>query len=149
MTKMITNPSAAFGQTDAGSNHYQSVANFRAGGTIVAGDGVAVLWDVTARTLLAHAWDTDASGQTAHGGIGVALDGAVTGETVRVVTHGFALANIGADTPLLGEDIVGTTTAGVLAAQPPAAATIQSTVIATCLGAEDGTTDKVPVWIHQ
>lgn len=147
MTKQIQNPAQAFGQTDAESNFYQEIAEFKCRGTITAGDGVGLIWDETARTLLATAWDTNASGESASSGIGVALESGVAGDIIRVVKGGFALANIGSDTPAFGESIVGTTTAGVLAAVASDATTVAGTVIGFCLGDEDAATNKVPIWV--
>lgn len=147
MVKLLTNPSGAFGQTDATSNQFQVAATYRANGTIVAGDGVALIWDETARTLLATQWDTDAAGQSAYTGVGVALNSAVVGEAVNVCVFGFALANIGSDTPALGENIIGSTTAGELASVAAAETTVAGSILGFALGDEDGTTNLVPMWV--
>lgn len=144
MTKQITNPGQAFGQTDAESNNYQQVAEFVANAAVTAGDAVGTVWDETAQTLKVTPADSDTS---AYYGIGVALDTVSAGDIVRVVVFGFAFVNIGSDTPAAYENIVLGTTAGTAVAQAAAETTVAGSILGFCLGDEDGTSNQVPMWV--
>lgn len=144
MGKQIQNPSQAFGQTDISSNSYQEIAEFVANAACTAGDGVGTVWDETERTLKVTPADSDTS---AYYGIGVALDTVAAGEIVRVVVYGFALANIGSDTPAAYENIILGSTAGTLVSQAAAETTVAGSILGFALGDEDGSTNLVPMWV--
>lgn len=88
--------------TSANVGHRRTVETFHAGGTITAGD--VVMWDVSAGITEADADGLStviisalrALGQPL--ACGVALDDAVAGDLVRVVTAGWAFANCAANT---------------------------------------------------
>lgn len=89
-------------ESGAGAARVRTVETFRASGTITAGD--VVMWDVSAGITAADAdglATVKISALRALGqplACGVALDSAVSGNLVRVVTKGWAFANCAADT---------------------------------------------------
>lgn len=148
--KTITNPSGAFGQSDEESNMPQTVEYFQVSGSVdvADGDAVSALWDETNSTLKVEPWDTDASGQSAYSGFGVALDAGTAGDWIRVVTYGFAMVNIGSGNSATAyQSVLGSTTKGVVTSTSNAATVVVGSSIGKFLGNEDGTSDKAPMWV--
>lgn len=82
-TKVFTNPTNAYGQADStGYTQFQQVGEFEASAAITQGQIVKI--DDSATTV------SPATAATAVA-IGVALDGAAVGQTVRVCLKGFCL----------------------------------------------------------
>lgn len=149
--KMLTNPAAAFGQSDESSNNFQIVGSFPQSGSvaIAANDAVAFVYDETTGTLKVEPWDTDAAGQGARLGVGVALDAAAasSGDSVRVVLFGFAQVNIGSGTATENYIAVGSTTKGQVTEAAPDATTVVGTALGVFLADEDGTNNVAPIWV--
>lgn len=129
----------------------QTVEVFRANGTIVAGDLVS--WVVAvAGTPLSVKQALVADTQVIQPG--VALDSAVAGGQVRVVTAGFALVKVeAAVTPAFGDTAIkGATTAGatqISAVNPPDATTVAGTIVGIYLGAKLTALNICPIWIRR
>ncbi len=150
--KQLTNPNGAFGEaTFPGpeSNFPQRVIEVTVSGSVAvaAHDAVALLWDETARTLKCEPWDTDAAGQTATTGVGVALNAGAAGKSISVVIGGFALVNIGSGSANKGDLALGTTTKGVVLTTTPAATVLSGTALGVFIGDEDGTSNTAPLWV--
>lgn len=144
-SSVITNPDGAFGQTDSWANQFRIISEHVASTAITKGDLVALVWSETTRKLKAAAYDTDDHG--AYGGTGIAAESGAIGDVVQVVVFGFAMANIGSDTPAIYENLIGTSTAGVGAAVAAAETTVAGSILGYCLGDEDAALNLVPVWV--
>lgn len=152
MVKLITNPSAAYGQTavaDAEGNNFQIVAPFQVSGAVdvAAHDAVSALWDETARTLKVEPWDVGAGAMTAKTGFGVALDAGTADDFVRVVLFGFAMVNIGSGTATVGYAAKGTGTKGEVVEDAADGSDIAGEILGYFLGNEDGTLGVAPLWV--
>lgn len=144
--KTLTNPNGAFGQVNEDGQFCIALELAATTGTISAGQTVALVWDDTEKTMKAEAWDTDASGQNARGGRGVADEAITTTKVGRVVVFGFARVNVASGTAAEGSLATGSTTAGVATVTSPDATTVVGTVLGTFLGAKDGN-NRAPVWV--
>lgn len=151
MTKLITNPSGAFGNLDVDGNMFQVVNDYSVVGAVAVaiGDAISLVWDETGRTLKAEPWDTDGSGQSALAlAVGVSLDAGIAGDVIRCVMFGFARVNIGAGTATKYDLAIGSTTKGQVTSRAAGAAgTLLATYVGTFLGDEDAATNLAPVWV--
>lgn len=146
--KSITNPNNVFGQTNSDSNYPQTYDVFKNTGAaaISYGDTVATKYTVSGTLMECEAFDTDASGQNARIGVGVALESIAVNASGRIATGGFAQVNVGAATPAEGDVCIGTTTAGVAGTATPDATTVAGTVLGMYLAAKDAN-NRAPVWV--
>lgn len=149
----LTNPNDAFGSNVASrqeDQNFRIVTEFPQTGAvaIAANDAVALVWDGSAKTIKVEALDTDASGQSASIGVGVALDAAAasSGKSVRVVVFGYAKVNVASGTAAEGSLAIGSTTKGIAGVVAADATTVVGTAIGVYLGAKDAD-NKAPVWV--
>lgn len=143
----LTNPNGAFGQVDEGALPRIAFPFFATTGTIAAGSAVALVFDAATATIKAVALDTDASGQTAQSGKGVATEAITTTRSGLVVTHGFARVNVDSATPAANGTAIGTTTAGVAGVTAtPDATFVAGTGLGKYLGAKNSA-NLAPIWV--
>lgn len=147
-TKTITNPNNVFGETSENSNYFDTEAEFLNTGAaaIVQGDAVALKYTVAGTLLECEAYDTDASGQSAFIGAGVAKEAIAVNATGRICIFGFAKVNVSANTPAKSNACIGTTTAGICNAVVADATTVATTVLGVFLGVKDAN-NRAPVWV--
>jgi hypothetical protein len=147
-SKQITNPNGAFGETSDVSNYVQWVESFKNTGAaaIAAGDAVALKYTATGTLLEIEGWDTDASGQNANTGVGVALDPIAVNATGRVVVFGYARVQVAGGTAAKGNQALGSTTSGVVTPTAADATTIVGQSLGVFLGVKDAS-NLAPIWV--
>lgn len=145
----ITNPNAAFGQGDNPvGNLPNMVESFALSGSVAidANDTVSLVYDAATGTLKAEPWDTNASGQAAATGFGVAIEPITASRQGKVVLWGFAEVFVDSATPAEGNLVIGSTTAGVAGVAAADASTVAGTAIGKYLGAKNSD-DIAPCWV--
>jgi hypothetical protein len=147
--QVLTNALGAFGRTTGSEVNFQVVVPFEASGAISANDLVAVAASVdTDTTVTVETLDvSDALPELV---VGVAKAAAADGAVVEVVVFGYAICNIGATSPALGNVvIIGASdgVAGVLA--PAVAGTITGDNFGIFLGTEIGSSNTAAIWFSK
>lgn len=110
MTRTLTNTNGAFSSvavsaatTFEATQYPSTIGTFVAGAAITAGAAVQAEATLTAAVSLTVVV-TDGTGTTEPAlFVGIALEGAAAGETVQVVTAGYAIANIDNAEPAFGD----------------------------------------------
>lgn len=145
---MITNPNNALGAVSQDSNYYTVATELKNTGAaaISAGDTVALKYTVSGTLLECEEWDTNAAGQTANIGVGVAYQNIPVNGSGLVTIFGFARVNVASATVAEGEVIIGTTTAGEAGSATADATTVVGTVLGICLGVKDAN-NRAPMWV--
>lgn len=139
----INNPSSAFGYAFPFGGESEGL-DCLAGGTIVKGNLVSVdVADIDGSVVAAPAAGLPSAI------VGVALDAALTGQTVRVCTGGFCQAlKETAGTVVAGEVLVRGTVAGQVDSQAAMSATIGAN-LGICLTSQGATAGLINVYFNQ
>lgn len=179
-SSIIANPTGAFRPSpnyatfldadgyDLARDLDRTVETWQAGGTISAGDAVYVSAVGTSAGVppVIAALPVDATLAQQQRYIGVALDSAVSGDKVDVVTRGPVVTNLAATETNIGSGSAGTAvttmafgtactataasgnTAGQVNGVTPTASTITGTILGFALTAEVGTTNKFVMYVE-
>lgn len=141
----ITNTNGAFGYgVNADAKYPRTVDTFIAGAAISRGMAVRAETDMTATVGLTVVKTSDALGETF---LGIALEDVAAGDTINVVTRGYALG-LTDTTNALGEGVT-VAAAGVLeTAGLPAETDVAYDIVGIWLGAKDDIeTGYGPLWV--
>lgn len=144
MERVVNYPQSTFGQV----SQPQVVDAFVNSGaaSIAAGDVCTFSYDTATGVLSVKQADVSADDPALVAG--VALDAADQNEVLRVVTHGFAIVNIGDATVAAGERAAFHATADGAADSAAAdATTVAGDTFGVMLSAEIGTSNTAAVWI--
>lgn len=149
-TQEIANPSGAFGYSDGEQKYPRRIDPFVADGAIAAGDVVTFQWTETGQVLKVKKADVAGSPHDPASVAGVAYEAAADGETVRVVTWGFAIVNID-DATVAASELAHFHSSADGAADSTAAdaSTVAGDSFGVMLGDEIGTSNTAPIWVDR
>lgn len=144
---LINNPNDAFGYTEGEQTMWRLLAPCKNTGATAISKGDVLAFDVETTDVTGGVHQADTDNDDPAMCKTVAASDIAINDTGLMIVLGYAIVNIGSDTPAVGERLAPTTTAGVAASAAADANTIAGDTFATTMSVEHGTSNQCACWV--